>query len=614
MQLSCNVVFLTALVLASIISPVEAAYVKEFVTRQDFASGSHERTGFIPELGGLALPDLIDLVPIVWVPSPNVNIVLKLDGRTGRQLGAYRMGPPRSEWRPCAVAADPAGNVYVACSSPGRLGKIVQIRPVPIGDVNGDGMVKTSRDADGNGSISLNEILDWGSDDCIGKVIDVGVGTEPSSLVFDNDGQLWVALEGQSAIARVDLVAGIVGSHIHTPGRPSALLVNGANSILVLSRKDRILSRVSTVTYEVEATYDLGDSSPAAMCVDHYGRVWIADEYGGLIMVHPADGSKIRYASDYCGGFAGVAVDRDNSSIWASCPVKGLVTHFSPVDGSIIGEVPVGALPGQLCFDTDGYLWVINEDGDTASRVDVVSHKVVATAPTFPAPHSNSAFVSSLYVRGVPSSGAWSVLVDSGLTGTPWGLVTWEADTNGGALQVEACVADTPGELPFMPRVTVRNGEGVDIGNGRYMLLRVTLLRGGSGSPVIKRFRVESNNRPPDVSVAFADLDIDKLQSGSYWPVVIKGVVDLDGDPVSITITNVVFERINGVKTGTTNGANVLGIGGSIVWLPKTSDADQGEWVISFVAIDSQGAESAGTVRFGYISDKSASFSSIPHQ
>lgn len=603
MRLSRNVVFLAALFLASIISPVQAAYVKEFVTRQDFASGSHERTGFVPELGGLALPDLIDLVPVVWVPSPDVNIVLKLDGRTGRQLGAYRMGPPRSEWRPCAVAADPAGNVYVACSSPGRSGKIVQIRPVPVGDVNGDGVVRTSRDADGNGSISLNEILDWGSDDCIGKVIDVGVGTEPSSLVFDQDGQLWVALEGQSAVARVDLTTGAVGPHIRTPGRPSALLVNGANSILVLSRKDHILCRISTVTYEVEATYDLGDSSPAAMCVDHYERVWVADEYGGLIMVHPADGSRIRYATDYCGGFAGVVVDRDGD-IWASCPVKGLVTHFSPVDGSIIGEVPVGASPGQLCFDADGYLWVINEDSDTASRVDVVSHRVVTTAPTFPAPRSNSAFSSNLYVHGVPSSGTWSVLVDSGSPGTPWGMVTWEADENGGTLQVEACAADTPGELSFMPHITVRNGEGVDIGNGRYVLLRVTLLRGGSASPVVKRLRVESNNRPPDISAARAELDFSRAQSGFYWPVVIKGVVDPDGDPVSIAITDVTFEEVDGAKSTTTNEASVSGIGGSTVWLPKPYDTVQGEWVISFVAVDSQGAESAGAVRFRYIPGK----------
>jgi len=575
--------------------PVYATFVKEFTTQQDFSGGTHQRTGYVPDLGGLALPEIIDCMPIVWVPSPEVNAVLKLDGRTGRQLGVYRMGPANGEWKPCAVATDPLGNAYVACSCPGRTGKIVQIRPWPLGDASGDGIVATSKDSDGNGLISRQEVLDWGKDDCVTSVIDLGPETEPSALVFDYDGQLWVALERQSTLAKVDLTSRNPIAYVSLSGRPSALLADRAGSLWVLSRRDHALYHISTVTQSIVGSYDLGDSSPAAACVDQYGRVWVADEYGALIMVHPVDGAQFKYATDYCGGFAGIATDSEGD-IWASCPVKGMVTHFSPLDGSVINEVYVGGTPQQLCFDSDGWLWVFNEDARSASRIDTLNHRVALTVPTLLGSRSNSPFTSSVFVRGIPTDGFWTTLIDAGTSGTAWGTISWEAEENGGRISVEVRTANTPAELPASPYVPVRNGEAMSVGNGRYLALRVSLTRGPRYSPVLKRIRVEAKNQPPDVTNAVALIDPYASSSNGYYPVVVAGVVDPDGGPVAIKITGVtIAQQVEGTDLSDRD-PRIVGIGGSTVWLPQSLVASC-VCTISFEAVDSEGAATSGSVQ-----------------
>ncbi len=569
-------------------NPAGALYIKEFAAKQDFKVGNHERTGFVDDIGGLVLLDTIDCVPILWIPSRQTNAVLKIDSRTGRQLGVYRVGPKGGEWNPCAVAADPLGNAYIACSCPGRSGKIVRIRSLVPGDTNGDGIIRTSTDADGNGIISSNEVLDWCQDDCVDMLVDVGIEAEPSALTFDSDGTLWVALEGKLAVAQVDVQSRALGAFVTLPGRPSGLWADGGGSIWVLSRRDHALYRISTLARTVSAVYDLGDSSPAGMCIDFYGRVWVADEYGALIVVHPDQKVLLRYATDYCGGFAGIAIDKEGD-LWASCPVKGLVTHFSVMDGSVIDEIPVSGSPRQLCFDSDGTLWVLNEESNRATGIDTADCRISKTVPTLPDPQSNTSFSSNVYVRGIPSKGAWTVLIDAGIKGAAWGTITWEAEENGGQVEVEARTADTPGELSLSTYVAVRNGEILPVADGRYLALRVTLTRGPRWSPVVRRIRVEGKNRPPDTSNAVAVIDSSKPQINGCQPVSITGIVDPDGDPFVVKITSVTFIQKSANSPNKNEEAQALGIGNSTVWLSnallRTNTCN-----VSFQAVDSHGA------------------------
>ncbi|MDH7600540.1 MAG: hypothetical protein QHI38_00150 [Armatimonadota bacterium] len=573
-----------------------AVYVKEFAAKNDFTVGSHERTGFDERLGGLAILDTIDCVPILWVPSPTANAVLKLDGRTGRQLAVYRLGPRGAEWRPCAVTSDPFGNAYVACACPGRSGKVVRIRAVPSGDTNGDSIVTTSSDRDQNGLIGLNEVLDWGQDDCVDVLADTGPETQPSALTFDSDGALWVALEGTSAVARVDLVSGVLTAVIELPGKPSSIWADAGGSIWVLSRRDHALYRVSTRDRTVAAVHDLGDSSPVAMCFDTYGRIWVADEYGTLIVVHPEHGMLFRYATDYCGGFAGIAVD-DDGNIWASCPVKGLVTCFSAVDGAVMDEIPVGGSPQQLCFDSDGTLWVLNGENKTVSGIDVGDRRVVRTAPSLPASCSSTPFSSAVYVRGIPSNGTWTVLIDAGTPDAAWGTVVWKAEENGGQVQVEARAANTPAELPLCAYVSVRSGEALSVGEGRYLALRISLTRGPKWSPVVRWVRVEGKNRPPDTSGAVALIDTSKPGTAGYLPIIIGGIVDPDGDSFTVRITSVTFDESASHCATPGDDAQLLGIGSPTLWIPDKLLKGQGGCSISFQAIDSEGGVSEGVVQ-----------------
>ena len=98
-------------------------------------------------------------------------------------------------------------------------------------------------------------------------------------------------------------------------------------------------------------------------------------------------------------------------------------------------------------------------------------------------------------------------------------------------------------------------------------------------------------NRPPDVSGARPSQDV-------LWPVnkklvgvTIEGVVDPDGDDVTVTVTGIACSEPVGK-------GEVFGVGTDVAWLvaDRLGKGDGRVYVISFVASDGKGGESAGSV------------------
>ena len=99
-------------------------------------------------------------------------------------------------------------------------------------------------------------------------------------------------------------------------------------------------------------------------------------------------------------------------------------------------------------------------------------------------------------------------------------------------------------------------------------------------------------NRPPDCSAAFASPASLWPPNGKLVPVAIRGVTDLDGDPVAITVTGVRQDEPTG------GFPSAFGIGTPDVQLRADRDGkgDGRVYHLSFTATDPQGASCAGMV------------------
>ncbi len=486
-----------ALVCVSIASSGWGAYVRDFTKPNDFNCGSLQRVICSTDLGGLALPEVTACVPFLWVPSPSHNVVSKIDARTGQELARYRMGKPEDQWQPCGMATDFAGNAWVACTNPGRMGRLIRIRASSEAGFTGPEVTQTSKDIDKDGRISGTEVLDWGTDGCVGPVVELGMGSAPSCVVLDDAGRLWVALAGESALVQIDVVSAKAVGRIALPCKPSMMASDGASSIWVVSQEDRSMCRVNTSTRRVTGSCTLGECYPSGICIDYYGKIWISDEYGGLTGYQTKSGVWSKHLAEDGAGYAGIAVDH-NGDIWASCPQKREIAHVSGQDGRIIVTLPASDSVGPVSVDGDGLVWVLSRDSNSAVRIDPRENKFMAAALTCSQPSSSTPFTGAIMGKGICGEGWWKVVLDSGVAGSEWQRIDWEASSNGGNVRLDVRTAESPDALESVPLQRLDREKVLPILPGRYLEIRTVLLSNYRTSPVLTELHVEAADPQTD--------------------------------------------------------------------------------------------------------------------
>jgi len=100
-------------------------------------------------------------LPFLWGANNGDDTVSKVDTKLGKEIGEYRVCDD-----PSRTAVDTDGSVWVACRSGSQVA-IIAAHTAYCHDRNGDGIIQTSADADGDGRITGAEILDKGADECV---------------------------------------------------------------------------------------------------------------------------------------------------------------------------------------------------------------------------------------------------------------------------------------------------------------------------------------------------------------------------------------------------------------------------------------------------------------
>ncbi len=597
MRISRIALLLAAVLICALASTgtLAGVYSKELVGPADFGFGIYERVEGSEAAGGLILSRSMNCVPYLWVPSPTASLVAKIDARSGRETARYQMGPESSNWKPCAVAIDYAGNAYVACAD-GDTGHIVRIQAFGGSRSINRAPETTSFDFTGDGRA---DALPWGRDTRVSVVAELR--RKPTSLAFDQYGLLWVGLSGEQSIVALEASTGVVFKTIYLPGNPDTMIVGSRDSLWVLCGDHSRLACVDPLLGAVRDTFDLGDLQPRSICEGEEGMLWLGTGTG-IAQFEVATGSVVA-RSDAEIALGGIATDR-GGSVWAACPDSNVLTRFSPTDLRMTARVPVGRKPVSVCADQDGYIWALNQDGSSASRVDPRSVTCSVTTLTVPGPCSNTPFTACLIKPGISRSGSWRGLFDGKIPGAGWGTITWNASLAGSKLIVEARSAEMPTDIASQPFQQVSNGQQSELPNGRYLEVRVQFNGGLNTTPVLRYLRVDGRNLPPDTSRAGANPSIIRRLDHQMQTVEIGGVVDPEGDEVTITITGVTQdEPVAGLFPGD-KALDAVGTGKDRVQLrcecdPGTEDkpGNGRVYTVSFRATDALGANSTGKVK-----------------
>ncbi len=457
----------------------------------------------------------------LWIANDAEGTVTKIDTRNGAEVGRYasvtrdtvngrlinHVARPIAAWnegggggggvgnnhadnRPSRTAIDFFGDMWVANrahdggNSQPSLTKIMNDTTL-CPDLNGNGLIDTSRDVNGTPGIQLTDPTEFFAEDdeCIMMTVVVGaLGGTARALAIDagqsieggsdDPGNAWVGMWGEQAFYQINGSTGAIIQRVATPGVRSY----GAaiDSVGRLWAPDHIQSAglgwidttQNPAPYTAVTTKPVvRDANNAALGQGNYGitvdledRVWMGSyPYGVLQRYNPADGTWIQaniagYLNN--GQVRGVAIDTVGN-IWAAFHPSGgdgLVARIDADTGNSTGtwqldnitapNAGTANIPVGVGVDFDGDVWTVNQATSNASRlhIDPVSgepapHPVTGnTVDVFAVgrrPYTYSDF-TGLGLRTVTRpTGEYSIPIQ-GCMGTDqatWLGVTWEATT-----------------------------------------------------------------------------------------------------------------------------------------------------------------------------------------
>lgn len=499
-------------------------------------------------------PTAVSKTRLVWVSNSYAGPgwIVRIDTTTGKQTARFDSvllnvngqptGAPATGNEPGRVAVDANGDVWIVnrmtSGGQGTLSKFS-------GDINhcidrnNNGMIETSRDANGDGivdpllkpgAVPDAQVEYYGqADECILTTIKIGTpGGIPRAVAVDKKGKIWVGTYGQGTVYRFN------------PNEPVAL--------------------EQTRTFR-GAGYPYDAYFYSAATADDYvyfvsNQTWAGP--GRVVQIDINDVTKARYVtcanggSDgtygivavpgtqkaFVGGYSGqgmwmadfgqnpptctfkymasqiTAVTLDlNGNVWASGYSTGNVFKLDQ-NLNVLATCPTGGTsPHGLSVDFDGYIWSVQDGYYHLVRFspDALGTNCGRTGPHYidrggPANNAGINFMPYLYSdftgvqidRQAPFArvGFWEGIYDGGAPGIAWQIVSWNNEPQAAipaetSLKVSARSANTLGELATAPYSPCANNVPMIGMKGRYIQVKSDLAGPGYVTPVLSDVKVQ---------------------------------------------------------------------------------------------------------------------------
>jgi streptogramin lyase len=438
----------------------------------------------------------------IWIANSGAGTVSKLDTISGQETGRYTVCS-----NPSRTSVDLYGDVWVACRGDGGVSKIHVYENNCI-DKNNDGQIQTSRDINGNGTISGNEMYAKGADECV-RFITFPGGSCQRAAGVDKENYAWIGEWYGKRLRRLHPDDGHKVQEIAIPSNPYGLVIDGKGIIWVSGRGGSNLVRVDPSNGQVN-TYssNLGCLQPYGITLDYKERVWI----GNCCCWHVGyrfDPSNNQWAAAGVHarprGIAGATNGRmyianDQSSQVAVVDADSMQTLAYINLGS--NRFPVG-----MAVDFDGFIWAVNQSSSSATKIDPNTNQIVLEHAVGSSPYTYSDMTGYSLHSYTQPQGYYQHVIPGAPTGTTiWTLLDVNVTINGASeVKVRLKAANTAGSLastdwkgpygPFPPNVFPMDLSAIPELTGKYLQVEIVMIPDEDGNtPLLKGFTVQYHN------------------------------------------------------------------------------------------------------------------------
>lgn len=470
-------------------------------------------TGITPD-GALTLDASSFALHMLWVANSGENTVSKIDTETGKEVARYAVCGD-----PSRTAVDLEGDCWVACRADGKVAKIA-LDLASCVDKDGDGVIETSSDTNGDGVISGAELLAPGADECVLLVVKPEGDAKARALAIDAEGHPWVGYYETRTLFRLHPLTGETMAKVDlskvSSGKPYGMAIDQKGRIWVALRDGNptALALVDPTSFPIEpVAWGTPNGHQAyGIAVDGKGRVWMAGgESRNVSRFDPKTETWKTLSLSGKPHARGVAISTDGKVYVAhhdfTSDCSGGKDHYvSVVDAesvALIDSIDTSTGNGKLgpvglAIDFDDHLWAIDQCSSTATKIDRDTHEVLGHFPTGSAPYTYSDMTGFALKTVVAPEGTYTH-VFTGWTGaqTRWLqvqasallpdgtglLLRWRAADDASDLAVTPWSAT---EGPFPPALMPVNLEKKGVVAGRYLQVEVTLQSGAGAAPLLQ--------------------------------------------------------------------------------------------------------------------------------
>ena len=494
----------------------------------DLSAGPGGDHGFDSPGDGLAYDDDGNVVlnvdatdlSMLWVANSGNGTVSKLNTETGDEVGRYIVGA-----NPSRTAVDFRGNCWVANRGDGHVVQII-LDPQECFDKNGDGIITSSADLNGNGTIEPTEMLSKEEDECVAQDLtpDAAYGGKHTAraLAIDYKDDIWV---GYWESRRMYLISASTGAvvktvQLGTSGRPYGAAMDGDGRLFVSMRYNKSASWVAIMETDPVVgppKYVKVPGDSYGIAVDANGMVWVAG--GSTQRVFWFDpGAPIPTPATIQlnqGNTRGVAATLEGDVYVAEhqWTCKGSARYLARIDADtkqLLSHVDLGGKRGPIGVTVGfgGTIWSLNQCTSTATKLDAVTGEILGEFPTGPAPYTYSDMTGYMLRAMVKPSGEFYQIYEGWETGT----TTWASldavvlTPPESAIEVSARAADSLaaletapwvdfiGAYPFQPLPFDLKAHGLV---GRYLQVLVRMSsKVPNSSPVLQKLIVTAEHTP----------------------------------------------------------------------------------------------------------------------